>query len=268
MKLLRKLFSTQEKARQCTVLDFGEAKNPVYAIGDVHGCANLLDRLLLAIEEDARAKGSDYGIVVLGDFIDRGPSSSDVVSKLIQLERTGRVLTLMGNHERMFVQFVDAPHQNAAWLDEGGYETLASYGIHLSSMEMLKTSGRRIQQTLHAAVTDGHLEWIRALPHAASVTMNGETCIFCHAGYDLSRDERSQTERTLLWGQNGSEGSDTVRIVHGHFVTSSPKASARRIIIDTGAWKSGVLSCVRLTPGAEPSVISVGNEIQPKRKSQ
>ena len=102
----------------------------VYAIGDVHGCADLLARLLDRIDEDREMRGGKGEVVLLGDYIDRGDHSRDVVELLLKRSRQAHPpICLMGNHERMLLDFVEDPASSGRWLRFGGLQTLMSYGV-------------------------------------------------------------------------------------------------------------------------------------------
>jgi len=106
----------------------------IYAIGDVHGCRSLLDQLLALIEAHIAAFPTRRLILVfLGDYIDRGPTSSQVIDQLILLRERNEVIFLKGNHESYLVEFLKNPAIMPRWFQYGGLDTLRSYGITPSS---------------------------------------------------------------------------------------------------------------------------------------
>src|ERR1700704_6048563 len=102
----------------------------VYAVGDIHGRADLLDGLLNRIDSDmAKAPVSHSIEVFLGDYVDRGPDSRKVLDRLVARNRTHRTVFLKGNHEALLVEFADNPSMLSNWQRFGGLETLMSYGL-------------------------------------------------------------------------------------------------------------------------------------------
>ena len=103
----------------------------IYAVGDIHGRLDLLDRLLDLIQSDSEARGAARThLVFLGDYVDRGSDSKGVVSRLISEPPPGFTrLCLKGNHEAMLLAFLDEPGAGVNWLHNGGNETLLSYGV-------------------------------------------------------------------------------------------------------------------------------------------
>ena len=238
----------------------------IYAVGDVHGCSDLYDRLETEIRADAhnRAPNRPILVVLLGDFIDRGPDSAGMVERLLEdmSAQSGTAplkrISLLGNHERMFQKFLDAPSTNAAWLNYGGVETLASYGLYPSETGQFEMSDRRFAQAVYSVIPDSHRKYLNKLP--TSLRVPGY--LLCHAALDPTRPLRDQDEEPMLWGKpealdNASPDSPLLtemadlglQLVHGHVPQLEPQQTGSRINLDTGAYTTGNLSAACLGPG-------------------
>lgn len=223
----------------------------VYAIGDVHGCAGLLDQLHGAILADAaQAPARRRVAVYLGDYVDRGADSAGVIDLLLDDPLPGfeRVF-LKGNHEDFMLRFLGEPRHGPLWLMNGGGATLASYGVCDSD---IRRPGDRIVQ-LHDAFRSRlparHLEFLRRLD---LVHQEGDY-LFVHAGVRPGVPLGVQTEEDLLWIREPflSSGEDLgCVVVHGHTPVEAPEVCVNRINVDTGAVWTGTLTAAVLY-GAE-----------------
>jgi len=229
---------------------------PVYAIGDVHGCLGLLRDLLAAIQDDAALAGHGARIVLLGDMIDRGEDSAGVLELVMSLAAQGRVLPILGNHERMMLQFLDDPCRNAAWLEMGGFETLMSYGLALDQARLRDLSPRRLTQTLEAYLPASLRDWMQTLPLGYHLLAGQTRVVFAHSGLSAAQPLSAQPEAALLWGTKPAVADGYV-LVHGHFICDAPGVNGNRIEIDTGAWKTGRLTAVRIWQDTEPKFLTV-----------
>lgn len=238
------------------VLDLGPVDGPVYAIGDIHGCRAELAALLDLIAQDAAASGHPPLIIPLGDMVDRGPDAAGTLDLLVRSPLRDRIRAILGNHECLMLDFLRDPHGHRDWLDLGGFETLRSYGLVLSAADVATMSRRRAQQTVTAHLPDDHVAWLHSLPHALSLRIGGQGILLSHAGYDTALPPDRQSAETLLWGRGGTDGTDALRLVQGHVIVESPDLSARRIRIDTGAWRTGRLTCLRLAAGDSPRLLA------------
>lgn len=224
---------------------------PFYAVGDIHGCADLVLPLLDRIERHAAERGvDDPNLLFLGDYIDRGPASAEVLGILhgLSAHSPGRVVCLMGNHERMMLDFLDDPAAGPLWLRNGGVATLASYGIAPPS-GLRPDAGALgdLAATLRESLPDGLEDWLRALP----LSWRSGTVCAAHAGADPARDLDDQTEAALLWGHRDFRRrarTDGVWVVHGHTIVDAPTADSGRIAVDTGAVFTGRLTAAALSP--------------------
>ncbi|GGB35948.1 bis(5'-nucleosyl)-tetraphosphatase [Sphingomonas metalli] len=230
----------------------------VYAIGDVHGCYDLLIALLGAIREDAAALpagGPRPLLLFAGDYVDRGPHSDKVLSTLVWLSRRSplELVFLKGNHEAMLLDFIERPFHARGWLRVGGAATLAAYGVALPEGEQAVADRcEAIRDELMDRLPASHLDLLRAMP---TKVMRGDY-LFVHAGVRPGLPLSRQDERDYLWIRDDFlENGQLLEkvVVHGHSWTSaSPVLTPWRIGIDTGAYRTGALTAVRLgTPSIE-----------------
>ena len=224
----------------------------VYAIGDIHGRADLLGALLERIGEDAEARhdGRRLRLVFLGDYVDRGDRSRETLDLLLRVAREtpeGTGVFLRGNHEAALLDFVDRPGGGASWLDVGGRQTLASYGV---SVPGPGASAERLDRARDAIVVamGPHLDLLR---RTRLIARSG-AAVFAHAGFDPALPDAAQSEAVLLWGSVPPEDAKLpgeLLLVHGHFDGPAPIETPNRINVDTGAFHSGRLTAVRLDAG-------------------
>ena len=230
----------------------------VYAIGDVHGRADLLDALLSRIA-DEEGPGGGYRLVLLGDYIDRGPDSRRVVERLSELLRGPgpRVAALKGNHEAMLLGFLEDPARGPAWAAAGAYETLRSYDVAPAAPPAGAQAWADASRRLAEALPPEHLALLQALP----LTARSGDYLFVHAGVRPGRALEAQVEEDLLWIRkpflNGPP-SDAYVVVHGHTPTAGePDLAPGRIGLDTGAYATGRLTALRLE-GASQRFLQTG----------
>lgn len=221
----------------------------VYAIGDIHGRADLLSRLMEVICADAGTRADCATLILLGDYIDRGEQSREVIDFCIEHVSAwpGEVVFLKGNHEDALLSFLDKPVDGDAWLGYGGLATLMSYGVggvreHMSEGELIQAADE-----LAIALPPEHLGFLKHLQTSHRV---GDY-FFCHAGIDPDTVPERQASHVLMWGTGKEEldlSHQDLTIVHGHYVHSEPVQHIKRIGIDTGAYFSGRLTAVKLQP--------------------
>ncbi|MBA2933168.1 metallophosphoesterase [Sphingomonas sp. CGMCC 1.13654] len=217
----------------------------VYAIGDVHGRADLLDRLLDTLQRDnADRCAAQTSIVFLGDLIDRGPDSRGVVSRVRAGVDWARTITLMGNHESIMLDVLDGRSEMLAqWLRFGGIETLESWGIDRDAIETCTRD--QLLETLRATVTTQERAWFGRL----RTNLRMGDYYFVHAGVrpDVPLDKQDDEDR--LWIREDfleSRKKHGAMIVHGHSVNSDVENLPNRIGLDTGAYATGKLTAVGL----------------------
>jgi serine/threonine protein phosphatase 1 len=217
----------------------------VYAVGDIHGCAGLLDMMHTKIAEDAASSSSEKHIVYLGDFTDRGSDSRGVVDRVLHEVPAGFTPHyIKGNHDQAVLEFLDGPETYRAWRNYGGAETLLSYGV----LPPLFDSSEQMAQArvaLRAHMPDEHLQFFKSLELKLSI---GDY-LFVHAGIRPGVPIEEQDEQDLMWIREEFLSSDVWSgkvIVHGHTPLRAPVRTANRISVDTGAYFSGDLSCAVL----------------------
>jgi serine/threonine protein phosphatase 1 len=221
----------------------------VYAVGDVHGRLDLLEPLLRDIARDALAIRPVQGplLVFLGDYVDRGPDSRQVVERVLQMQAAEgfEVVALKGNHEEALLQFLDDPAFAAVWLELGGSATLSSYGVAPAQLRSDPDGWRRMHDGFDAALPDSHRRFYQGLE---LMRVAGDYA-FVHAGVRPGVALEAQSERDLLWIRNEfllDRGPFGKVIVHGHTPTVEPQMLKHRLGVDTGAYATGVLTAVRL----------------------
>lgn len=217
----------------------------IYAVGDVHGCADLLAALLNRIDHDLRTRPVEHALqVFLGDYIDRGPDSRAVIDLLIGRQRQHQTVFLKGNHEAYALSVLTDPSVLAEWLRIGGIPTLVSYGV--------KPSGRTDRQSAQ----DTALAFRKALPDSHCRFLEGLSLSFCcgdffftHAGVRPGVPLQKQSAEDLLWIREDfllHEGDFGMVVVHGHTPAMEPDIRQNRINIDTGAYATRRLTCLVL----------------------
>jgi len=226
----------------------------IYVIGDIHGRADLLARLHAEIVDDAATAGERIKVVVyLGDYVDRGLQSFEIVDALIHEPLQGfERVHLRGNHEDMMLKFLDAP-RDATWIFNGGDATLASYGVMISSMIMLPSDLADLSARLGNALPADHRDFLEGLDY---FHVEGDY-LFVHAGLRPGVPLAAQRHSDMMWIRERFLNSDADfgrRIVHGHSIRTVPEIRPNRIGIDTGAFFMGRLTCLVLD-GAEQRFI-------------
>lgn len=222
----------------------------VYAVGDIHGCYAAMKDLLAQVAQDygARARGRRPILVFLGDYVDRGPQSAEVLEALVWLRRRtdAELHLLKGNHEQAMLRFLDEPESAAGWLRFGGEETLVSYGVLPPTMEEGPEGFVRARDELLDRLPSSHLRLLESLELMVEV---GDYA-FVHAGVRPGAALGDQTEDDLLWIRKGfldHEGRYEKVIVHGHtWLDARPQVHDHRIGVDTGCYATGVLTAIRL----------------------
>jgi len=229
----------------------------IYAVGDIHGRADLLETALALI--DGHAAGRPARIVFLGDYVDRGPDSRAVVERLIGLERTGRAICLKGNHEDLMVAALTDPTRVALsrWRACGGQATLRAYGAD-------------DDHDLMSAAPSDHLRWLAGLP----LTTADDHRIYVHAGLAPGVAFRNQSEETCLWIREAflraGPKDFEAHVVHGHTPLwagkpdpAAPELLPHRTNLDTGAFATGRLSIGVFDPALPGGPVEVLTAVGP-----
>lgn len=223
-----------------------------YAIGDVHGELDKLDRLLGYIRDDAHSAGAAYKVVLLGDLIDRGPDSRSVMSRAMAAEAAGEAIVLKGNHEALMLHAYDNRESIGIyhWAENGGDQTIAAYEL-----------ANGVGDDWRDAIDRDHIQYLRTL----KVTHHDEArgLVFVHGGIDpavfpLCSDElRMWTRSDKFYNHRrwpDRPELDGLMVIHGHTPTLDflPEENPRRINVDTGACFGGPLTCAVLAPNEKP----------------
>ncbi|SES14852.1 serine/threonine protein phosphatase 1 [Rhizobium sp. NFR03] len=223
----------------------------IYVIPDIHGCLHALHEAERRIAAD-REDGEDIAIIIyLGDYVDRGPDSAGVIEHLIEdpIKRTHRIM-LCGNHDQIFHAVLSAQADPRGWMSLGGRETLRSYGMYDADIDRLSASPRKLAEAVRLHVPDSHKLFLKLLPVAACI---GPRHIFVHAGLYPGRPLELQTDEHLMWIRepfltNGPQMP--VVVVHGHTIVREPEFREDRIALDTGAYRSGHLTVLKIAKGS------------------
>ena len=219
----------------------------IYAIGDIHGRLDLLERAIGAIKRDVTERGPAAQTVTVGDYIDRGPDSRGVIDRLAGNPFPTPYVALKGNHEDILETFLADPGTGPYWRGQGGHETLQSYGVHVGGVTGMNYAKAR--DALRRAMPAAHVEFLRAL----KLSYSCGKYFFCHAGVRPRVPLDRQSADDLLWIRDEflASGDDFGKIVvHGHTPVAEPEVLPNRIDIDTGAFATGRLTCVALEGGA------------------
>ena len=222
----------------------------VYAVGDIHGRADLLGHLHTRIRIDASDAPERTKVVVyLGDYVDRGPDSRGVVGALLAEPLPGfRTVALRGNHEELLLEFLTKPETARIWVMNGGDATLRSYGVNPKDGDCFAVRDR-----FAAALPDAHATFFAGLPLIHTV---GDY-FFAHAGIRPGVALDRQSTDDLLWIREeflDSRADFGKVVVHGHTPRRVPDLNFNRIGIDTGAFATGRLTCLVLA-GAEQRIL-------------
>jgi serine/threonine protein phosphatase 1 len=220
----------------------------IYAVGDIHGRADLLLDLVERIEEDlSRRPVANAVEVYLGDYIDRGIDSKAVIDILCRRLVDRKAVCLRGNHEAMLEDFLQDPDVVYGWMRLGALSTLTSYGVSIPTATQLVPP--QIHRALCDALPRTHVLFLRCL-------RNMYRCgdyLFVHAGIRPGVPLDQQVQDDLIWIRDEFLHATTdhgCTVVHGHTPVSHPQVCSNRINIDTGAVFTGRLTCIVLEAGS------------------
>ncbi len=229
----------------------------IYVIGDIHGRYDLLADIHARILKDAARADATSGnltkvVIYLGDYVDRGPMSRETIAALIDHPLAGfEAVHLKGNHENLLMKFLDTYQVGRNWLNDGGAETIRSYGVELEDHAAGDRDFpgdrdfHRIQAALRAVIPASHSAFLAGL----KLFHQEGDYYFTHAGVSPRRPLADQLEEDLLWirdeflSWNQPFGKI---VVHGHSIFPEPQIRTNRIGIDTGAYATGRLTCLIL----------------------
>lgn len=219
----------------------------VYAIGDIHGRLDLLEKLVAAIRADNAARvPARVRIILVGDIIDRGPDSAAIVDRCMAFTaRTDAFVVLKGNHEAMMVDALRGDFiALALWLRQGGGAALQSWGV--AEEVIADGASPALIRAARDRVPPEVIAWLTDLPLMYRI---GDY-LFVHAGIRPGRQIEDQSNEDLLWIRREfleSEEDQGVVVVHGHSVSDDGVTiRPNRIGIDTGAYRTGLLSALAL----------------------
>jgi serine/threonine protein phosphatase 1 len=215
----------------------------VYAVGDVHGMNDLLVRLLTAIEADAAERGLPATVVFLGDVVNQGAQTRQVLDRLVAgpTRVNDRWIVLRGNHEQMLLDALSVDKHVAfrRWLKVGGAQTLASYGY---------TRKKVTPDCARQVIDPGHVQFLAELP----LTHVVGNYLFVHAGVEPGVPLERQDASTLMTIRGRflrKPHGLPFTVVHGHTPTNGqPRFGPGRIGVDTGAYFTGILTAVAIEP--------------------
>jgi serine/threonine protein phosphatase 1 len=216
----------------------------VYAVGDIHGRFDCLEQLERRIARHAAeaAPAEEALVIFLGDYVDRGPQSRQVIDRLAAGSFAGlRARYLMGNHEDAMLGFLQDAPAHADWLSFGGVATLASYGVR-PSLTASRDDIVAMQHALLEAVPRAHVRFLESLE--LWIELGGY--LFVHAGIRPGLALGAQRRMDLLAIREpflSTKAALPWRVVHGHTVLPEPILGPFRISLDTGAYATGRLSC-------------------------
>lgn len=225
-------------------LPSGPHGHRAYVVGDIHGRFDLLDQLLTKIDADLKARPVRRTLLVfVGDLIDRGPHSAQVIERLRTYQRSGvRTVFLLGNHEEVLLRILGGNHALiSSWLRFGGLQCLESYGVDARQLRRRRTLDALL--TIKRAIPQEHVHFLESFM---------DTCrfgdyLFVHAGIRPGVELERQSQTDLRWIREPFLFDDTdhgFTVVHGHTITPVVEERDNRIGIDTGAYRTGVLTAL------------------------
>ena len=224
----------------------------IFAIGDIHGCLNELTSLHKKILIHDKFDVKNDLIIYLGDYIDRGKNSKEVINQILKLKNKKiKTVNLMGNHDEFMIDFLFNNKNNIKnWLNFGLDQTLRSYGIEV--VDFIKDGFGddiidQLRNTLLSTMSEEHVNFFKDL----ELSFSSENYLFVHAGIDPKKTLEDQTKEDFLWSRSKSFFDKDFKaqkiIVHGHTPEENIINNPHRINIDTGCYFSGKLSSVCLS---------------------
>jgi serine/threonine protein phosphatase 1 len=217
----------------------------IYAIGDVHGRADLLERVLTGIDAQLDTDPAVRSVeLFLGDYVDRGPASREVLDRLIKRSQERETVCLRGNHETYIAAFLNDPTILSEWRHYGGLQTLMSYGL-TPTANADWVDQERLAADFDEALPENHRHFLNDL----KLSFTCGDYFFAHAGVRPGIPLANQREEDLLWIRQDflmCEDDFGKTVVHGHTPVHEPEIRPNRINIDTGAYATGQLTCLVL----------------------
>ncbi len=213
-------------------------------IGDIHGRLDLLQTLLPKLDDDCP-------LIFVGDYVDRGDYSAQVLRQLHHLSETsnGRVVCLLGNHEEMLLRFVEDPKRvGGLWLNNGGLQTLASFGIAGINEAVFGDGAVAVAARLRQSMGDALLSWLNTRP----LTWTSGNVTVVHAALDPNQSVETQSRQICVWGHPQFPRiprQDGQWVVHGHTIVDHARARHGIVSIDTGAFATNRLTAAEIFKG-------------------
>ena len=216
----------------------------IYAVGDIHGCNKLLKNIQKTILNKSKKVNGKKLLIYLGDYIDRGLEIKDTIQTLIDFKpKDFKQIHLLGNHEQMMLDFINGETDSLnLWLINGGDITLNSYGIKFNTLFGVNIKNyKTIRDELIINISKTHLQFLNNL----SLYYQYNDFFFVHAGIDPDTPLTKQDKNKMIWIRDIIYPDDFKKtIVHGHTPQFKIINLPKQINIDTGAYYSGILSCL------------------------
>jgi serine/threonine protein phosphatase 1 len=243
-------------------MNLGYARAPdgyrAYAIGDVHGRLDLLEQLLSEIERDRSERPTPKTLLVfLGDLIDRGPHSAQVIERLRTYSSDdARTVFLLGNHEEVLLRILDGDTSLIpSWLQFGGRQCLQSYGA--DSRRIARETDEKALEIIRGVIPEAHVAFLNSFIDSCRF---GDY-LFVHAGIrpGVAIDDQQQSD--LRWIREPFLFDDTDHgcvVVHGHTIRDEVEERPNRIGVDTGAYRTGILTAL-VVEGNERRYLQTAN---------
>lgn len=240
MKFLKALFSGKPEQRTL-VFDAPVAPTEkLFVVGDIHGCSEQLDAILQKRPDDAQ-------LVFVGDIVDRGPATKSALNR-VHAECQNGAVCLMGNHEKMMLDFIDDPAGRAKrWLRHGGLQTVYDFKVPRVAERNAADDLRRARDILRENLGADLLTWLSSLP----LRYQSGNLHVVHAAADPAIPLDNQENATFLWGHKDflkTPRQDGQWICYGHTIVPEPTEQDGRIAIDTGAYATNRLSAAIIAP--------------------
>lgn len=216
----------------------------VYAIGDVHGRLDLLQKLWAMIEADAANTHLRKTVVFVGDYVDRGRDSKGVLDFLLKVREDGDVVCLRGNHDQAVLDFIADAKFYRSWKPFGAPETLLSYGVMPPRFDD-EAEFEKARSEFVANCPQAHFEFLESLPY--SYELGGY--FFVHAGVRPGVPLKEQDPQDMLWIREDflfSRADLEKVVVYGHTPVEQAGRRGHRLSLDTGAYATGRLSAAVL----------------------
>lgn len=253
------LFKKASAQTKSDVVGTKAAEGYAYVIGDIHGCYDELCELLELIESDAKSltEGPIY-IVFLGDLMDRGPKSNEVIEHLRTFNPDyAKPIFLMGNHEEVFLKVLSGSISAlTSWFDFGGRECVRSYGV--TNLGEILMNPENLLFRIQEAVPQTHVDFMEGFDE----TFQFGPYLCVHAGIKPRVAIEKQSTRDLRWIRKefmAYEKPHPFVIVHGHTIVERADIRPNRIAVDTGTYEGGPLTAVRLSRG-DPYIIETASK--------